>query len=371
MLNVAITANTSWYIYNFRKNTIKKLINDGCKVTVISPRDEFSKKLTDLGVDYFHVNIDSNGVSPFKDLKFLISVFKILKKNNIDLILNFTPKNNIYCTLAAYSLKIKIINNISGLGVVFTKQGLLPFLVKFLYKISQRKADFIFFQNEDDRELFVRNLITPIEKTEVIPGSGVDLTRFKLSQFKKSEPIVFLLICRMLYQKGVIHYMDAAKQLREKYNERVRFDMVGFIDESNPQYVKKEEIDCCVDAGIVNYLGSSNFIEKELFNADCVVLPSFYREGTPKSLLEAAAMGKPIVTTDSVGCRNVVDDGVNGFLCSPQDVNSLVEQLEKIILMPHNERQKFCLSSRRKAEKQFDERIVINKYIEKVFELTQ
>ncbi|MBF4443663.1 glycosyltransferase, partial [Vibrio anguillarum] len=176
----------------------------------------------------------------------------------------------------------------------------------------------------------------------------------------------FLLIARMLYDKGIGHYVEAARELKVKYGDAVEFRLLGFLDVNNPSAVSKQEMQSWVDEGIVNYLGTSDSVEKEIAQVDCMVLPSFYREGVPKSLLEACAMGKPIVTTDNVGCRETVDDGMNGYLCEPRSTASLVKKLEMMVAHSHEQRLKMGLQSRSKVEKEFDEKIVINKYLEAV-----
>ncbi|MBL0480071.1 glycosyltransferase family 4 protein [Aeromonas veronii] len=366
MPTIAITSNTSWYIYNFRKNTVISLIGEGYQVIAIAPRDEHSKKLEQIGARFINIDIDSGGTNPIYDLKTLFIFKRIFSQNKIDVVLNFTPKNNIYATLAAAMQKIKVINNIAGLGVLFINESFTSKIARFLYKFSQRYADKIFFQNEDDRTLFLENNMARRVITDRLPGSGADLSRFTYSPSPDDGITRFLLIARMLYDKGVGHYVEAARSLKTKYGNSVEFRLLGFLDVNNPSAVSKNEMQTWVDEGIVIYLGVSDKVEEEIAKVDCMVLPSYYREGVPKSLLESGAMGKPIVTTDNVGCRETVDDRVNGFLCMPRDTESLVNALEKIVLMSHQERLDMGWRSRKKMEKEFDEKIVINKYLEAV-----
>lgn len=366
MITVVITSNTSWYLYNFRKNTILSLINEGYHVVTISPKDYYSEKLVTLGAEYYHIEIDQGGTNPVKDILTFFSFAKLYQKSRPAAVLNFTPKNNIYSTLAASLFGAKSINNIAGLGMVFINENLTAKLARFLYKISQPKAHTIFFQNEDDRALFAKHKLAPLEITDRVPGSGADLSRFSISPSKDDGTIRFLLIARMLYDKGIGHYVEAARELRSKYGDAVEFRLLGFLDVNNPSAVSKQDMQSWVDEGIVNYLGTSDSVEKEIAQVDCMVLPSFYREGVPKSLLEACAMGKPIVTTDNVGCRETVDDGINGYLCEPRSTASLVEKLDLMISQSHEQRLQMGLESRTKVENEFDEKIVINKYLEAV-----
>nr|WP_319536031.1 glycosyltransferase family 4 protein [uncultured Vibrio sp.] len=366
MKTVAITSNTSWYLYNFRKNTITALLSAGYKVVAIAPKDDYSLKLEALGAEFYHIDIDQGGTNPIKDIGTFLSFIKIFKSFKPDVVLNFTPKNNIYGTLAGHFVGAKSVNNIAGLGMVFIKASLTSKLAKFLYKISQPKANKIFFQNEDDKALFLENRLAPPYLVDRLPGSGADLKRFQVSPASDDGTTRFLLIARMLYDKGIGHYIESARVLRAKYGDKVEFRLLGFLDVNNPSAIASSDMKKWVDEGIVNYLGTSDCVEEEIAKVDCMVLPSFYREGVPKSLLEAAAMGKPIVTTDNVGCRETVDDGVNGYLCAPRSTESLTEKLELMINLSHQERLVMGQSSRKKVEKEFDEQIVIQKYLDAV-----
>lgn len=366
MKKIAITANTSWYLYNFRKNTILALLNEGYRVLAISPKDEYSEKLVALGAEYRQIDIDQGGTNPIKDIRTFLCFRKLYKEERPDVILNFTPKNNIYSTMAGCLFGAKAINNIAGLGMVFISESITAKLARFLYKVSQPKAHTIFFQNNDDQELFKKYDLAPMNITDRVPGSGADLSRFTIVPSSDDGVTRFLLIARMLYDKGIGHYVEAARKLKAKYGDAVEFRLLGFLDVNNPSAVSKQEMQSWVDEGIVNYLGVSDSVEKEIAQVDCMVLPSFYREGVPKSLLEACAMGKPIVTTDNVGCRETVDDGLNGFLCEPRSTSSLVEKLECMITLSHSERLAMGKQSRAKVEKEFDEQIVINKYLQAV-----
>lgn len=368
MKKVIITSNTSWYLYNFRKNTILSLIDVGYHVVAIAPQDEYSKKISDLGCDFINIDIDQGGTNPVKDVKTFFNFFKSYSTVKPSVVLNFTPKNNIYSTLAAKLCHAKVINNIAGLGMVFINESFASKLARFLYKVSQHKADKVFFQNEDDRKLFLDNKLVDESITDRLPGSGVDLTRFTLQPAADDGVVRFLLIARMLYDKGIGHYVEAARILKAKYGGSVEFQLLGFVGVNNPSAITEAEMQAWVDEGIVNYLGVSDSIEENIAKVDCMVLPSFYREGVPKSLLEAGAMGKPIVTTDNVGCRETVDDGVNGYLCELRSTESLTAKLELMIQMPHEQRLEMGRQSRLKIEREFDEQIVINKYLDAIKE---
>jgi glycosyltransferase involved in cell wall biosynthesis len=293
----------------------------------------------------------------------LFSFFRIYRLLRPDVVLNFTPKNNIYSTIAASFFDVKVVNNIAGLGMVFINDNYTSKLARFLYKTSQPRAHKIFFQNDDDKNIFLQYKLAPINILDRIPGSGADLERFSFTSSQDDGVVRFLLIARMLYDKGIGHYVEAARKLKAQYGENVEFNLLGFLDVNNPSAVSQSDMECWVQEGVVNYWGATDTVELEIAKVDCVVLPSFYREGVPKALLEACAMGKPIVTTDNVGCKETVDHGVNGYLCNPRSTESLIMQLEKMINHTHVERLKMGEQSRLKVEREFDEKIVISKYI--------
>lgn len=370
MIKVAITANTSWYLYNFRKNTVLALLEQGFFVTAIAPEDEYSSKLSELGATFLPLKMDQGGTNPIKDSITMWNMFKIYREQKFDVVLNFTPKNNIYSTIAAKLNGSKVINNIAGLGMIFINENMTAKIARVLYKISQSKADRIFFQNEEDRKLFLDNKLAKEEITDRLMGSGVDLERFTPVQKKNDGVVRFLLVARMLFDKGVGQYVESARLLKEKYGDKVEFRLLGFLDCNNPSAISTDQMNEWVNEGVVNYLGTSDSVETEISKIDCMVLPSFYREGVPRCLLEAGAMAKPIVTTDNVGCRETVNNGVSGFLCEPRSTESLSLSLEKVIQMSHEERLLMGLASRHKIESEFDEKLGIQKYIDTIKSIT-
>ncbi|MFQ1903942.1 glycosyltransferase family 4 protein [Aeromonas veronii] len=365
-MKISITANTSWYIYNFRRNTILTIIDYGHEVIVISPDSEYKEKLESMGCKCVSIRMQRRGKNPIHDLQTLIDFYSVFKKEGINLTLNFTPKNNIYATLAAKILGVKVINNIAGLGVSFLQNGYFTKILLMLYKLSQNYADFVFFQNEEDRKLFIEFGISSENKSFKLPGSGVDLARFEYSPLSQKETIKFLLVARLIAEKGVYIYVEAAKELKRLYPNNVEFYLLGPLEENSESAVTNDEINRWEEEGVIKYLGFTDLVEVELRKADCIVLPSYYREGVPKSLLEAAAIGRPIITTNNVGCKETVDDGYNGFLCKPKSVKSLIDGLKKFIDLPYCEKLNMGSNSRKKIQRDFDEKIVINKYMSEI-----
>ena len=369
---MAISANTSWYLFNFRKNTILSLLENGYKVIAVAPRDSYSEKLEELGCQHMHVSIDQGGTNPFKDLLTLASLYRIFRNHKPVCVLNFTPKNNIYGSISARMAGTHPINNISGLGVVFVEKKMSSKLVLVLYRISQKLASKIFFQNPEDRKVFEKARIASTKKIDHVPGSGVDLKRFVFTPKSTSNKrIRFLLIARMLKEKGIWQFAEAARLLKHRYGEKVEFIMAGPLAPNNATGISLDEIRKWEESKSLLYLGSLDNVEEEIAKADCMVLPTYYREGVPKSLLESAAMGKPIVATRNVGCVEVVEDGVNGFLCEPKSVQSLVVALEKIMNLDEGARLEMGRKGREKMEKEFDERLVIKKYLDAIQDLVK
>ena len=368
MKKIVICSNTAWSIYNFRLNLIRSLKNEDYEVVIIAPYDEYAEKLKSE-FEYYDVFMNNKGTNPVEDIKTLWNYYNLYKKIKPSIVLNFTIKPNIYGTLACGFLNIKTINNIAGLGTLFINQNLITKLVKFLYKISQRKATKIFFQNKDDYHLFLNEKLVDKNKCDILPGSGVDTEKFKPIGIEKKDNIFrFLLIARMLWDKGVGEYIEAARIIKQKY-KNVEFQLLGPIGVDNPQAISKEQIDKWVSEGIVNYLGVSDNVKEYIAKADCIVLPSFYREGVPRTLLEAASMQKPIITTNSVGCKEVVDDGINGYLCEVRNTKDLANKMEKMLNLSEEDRIKMGKAGRKKIIEKFDEKIVIDKYLKTIREI--
>lgn len=360
---IAITANTSWYLYNFRSNLIKGLLEEGYQILAIAPLDDYSKRLEALGNDvkFRSIKIDQGGTNPIKDLQTTLEFYRIYRSARPDVVLNFTPKNNIYSTLAASRFHIPVINNIAGLGSVFIQEGMVSRIARFLYRISQKHASHIFFQNQEDRDLFLQADFVNPDLTERLPGSGVDLVRFTEIPLPDSGSFRFLLVARLLYEKGVEEYAMAAKYLKTMYPQ-IECRVVGMLDSKNPSAIPRHVIEEWHKKGYILFLGSTDNIEEEIAKVHCLVLPSYYREGVPRSLLEGAAMGRIIITTDNVGCRETVENGKSGFLCEPKSIEDLAKTMEKVISMEADQQQQFGSFSRKHAESKFDENIVTRSY---------
>ena len=364
---VIIALNTAWNLVNFRAGLIQATVAAGYEVVTVAPQDDYAIRLTALGCRYVPLPMDNKGTHPGRDLLLLWRFFRLMRREKPDIYLGYTVKPNIYGSLAAHLLAVPVINNIAGLGSVFIKGGWLNWLVRSLYRVALSHSAKVFFQNRDDRALFVSGNLVSDAMTDLLPGSGIDLTRFIPLPLPNKKPLRFLLIARMLWDKGVGEFVEAARILR-KQGLDAEFCLLGFLDVQNPAAISRLQMNELVEEGVIRYLGVSDNVAEEIALADCVVLPS-YREGIPRTLLEAAAMARPLVTTDSVGCRDVVDDGINGYLCQPRDATDLADKISEIIALSHAERTAMGLRGRKKMEQEFDEQIVINKYLRVIEEI--
>lgn len=362
---IIICINSAWNLVNFRTGLIKSLIASGYEVVAVAPDDAYSGRLAEIGCRYIPIAMDNQGTNPVRDALLVCRFIKLFLSEKPDAYLGYTVKPNVYGSMAAHLLGVPVVNNIAGLGSVFIKNGWQAKLVRLLYWLGLSRSATIFFQNDDDRQQFIAEKIVNASKTELLPGSGIDLRKFNVEAVSEnltvSKPFRFILIARMLWDKGVGEYVEAARLLKDQ-GLNAEVCLLGFVDVQNPSAISKSQMDTWTSQGFVSYLGSSDDVRKEISSADCVVLPS-YREGTPRTLLEAAAMGKPIITTDAIGCREVVDDGINGFLCKVRDASDLAEKMKSMLLMSDELRQQMGANGRKKMEREFDEQIVINKYL--------
>ncbi len=365
MPKILIALNTAWNLVNFREGLIRKLVSSGYEVIAVAPADHYATQLAEFGCRFIPLRMDNKGMHPGRDLLLLWRFIRLIRDERPDIFLGYTVKPNVYGSIAAHLFGVPVINNVAGLGTAFIKGNWLNWLVCTLYRLALYRSRKVFFQNEDDRYLFTSKGIVDVAITDCLPGSGVDLQKFKPVPLPGRSQVRFLLISRLLWSKGVAEYVEAARLLKSR-GLNAEVCLLGFLDVKNSAAISKSQIDKWVDEGVVRYLGVSDNVREEITSADCIVLPSFYREGTPRSLLEAAAMARPIITTDSVGCRDVVDDGINGFLCSSKNASDLADKMARIITMTHLEREAMGMRGREKVELKFDEKIVIYKYLDVV-----
>ena len=366
-MRIAVVLNTSWNIYNFRSGLIKSLQNEGHEVFAVAPHDEYTKYLIGMGCQYEKVTMDSRGANPIKDLALTFELYRIYKRIRPDVILHFTIKPNIYGSFAAWLLNIPSINNVCGLGTVFLKKGFVYKVAKLMYRLSFRYPHKVLFQNQEDRDLFVHERLIEEKKADLIPGSGIDLEKFVYESLPRNNEFTFLLISRLIHDKGILEFIDAIKKLKEK-GIRARYQLLGAIDEKHKRGIPEKLIRSWIRSNTVEYLGKVEDVREFIRQADCVILPS-YREGTPRTLLEASSMGRPVIATDVAGCNNVVINNFNGLLCRIKDPADLAAKMEIMKNLSPNQREAMGKRGRIRMESFFSEKVVIQKYLEEISNL--
>ena len=449
---------------------MQALRESGHQVHAVSMEDGSTAKIREAGFPFHPLNIQGKGANPLADLQLVQQYKKIFEEVKPDVVLNFTIKPVIYSTIAAKGLGIPVINNIAGLGTLFNQTTWVTRIAILLYRYSQKNVEHIFFQNEDDVELFKRLQILKKQSYSRLPGSGVDVGRFvqqekrtkskeegqegewdhgakrkeegremekgelengewrmengldptsnksnttdfsigevashqlsansqqpttnssavalaqvenpaspagrqKLIQppeLQRRRQTNFLLFGRMLWDKGVGEYIEAARAIK-KENLNANFWVLGLLDFQNLTAIKSEDMQQWIDEGIIDYLGKTDRVEKYIREADCIVYPSYYREGVPRSLLETAAMGKPIITTENVGCKEVVENGYNGYKIPVKNSQALTQAMQQFIGLSEKEKNQLGQNSRKLAEEKFDEKFVIEAYLKQIERVT-
>jgi glycosyltransferase involved in cell wall biosynthesis len=386
-LKIAICINTSWNIVNFRSGLIAALRAAGHQVIAIAPRDAHSDRLAAMVDQTIALAMDNRGTNPVRDLQLYYKFVRVLRETAPDVYLGYTIKPNVYGALAAQRLGIPVVNNISGLGATFMRAGVLNAIVRGLYRFALKKSRVVFFQNTDDRALFIKGGLVRDAQARLLPGSGVDLERFvplpwawmatALAPAATQEgvatpppparqPFRFLLISRLLWDKGVGEFVEAARLLRASpLRERlpnVEFALLGACGVQNPAAITRQQVAAWEKEGVITYLGQTDCVEQEIARAHSVVLPS-YREGTPRALLEAAACARPVITTNAPGCRDTVVDGQTGLLCRVKDAADLAQKMERMLIKDPQELKEMGARGRALMEERFDQTFVINEYL--------
>jgi glycosyltransferase involved in cell wall biosynthesis len=363
---VMISINTAWNIYHFRASLIAALRGAGYPVISAAPDDAYSDRLRALVDGHYTLPMDNAGTSPVRDFLLFLRYWRLLRRVRPAALLTYTIKPNIYGALAACMLGIPVIANVSGLGTAFIRTHWLTYVAMALYRLAFAQVACVFFQNSEDRDLFIaRKLVAP-EKARLIPGSGVNLQYFSVRETPRTaeEPLSFVLIARMVADKGIGEFVAAARIVKASYPQ-VIFRLVGPHGVKNQTAISAATLEAWAAEGVIEYAGESDDIRDTIARHDCVVLPS-YREGLSRVLLEAAAMGKPLIATDVAGCRQVVTHGENGLLCPARDAAALATTMLAFIALSPTARAEMGRQSRRKAEREFDEQAVIAAYLEEI-----
>lgn len=360
---ILVLASLDHSLINFRGDFIKSLIKNDYKVFAAAPgfSNDMSQRIQDLGATPLSYNLQRTGLNPFKDLKSILELKKLISVNKIDLVFPYTVKPVIYGSIAANMTKTPVVSLITGLGFAFTgltrKARNLQRFNEFLYKISIRKNKRIIFQNPDDYQLFLdRKIISKKHKIGIVSGSGVNLNQFKTRVNENStDTISFIVVSRLIKEKGIELFMNAAEELKNKY-PKAEFHVIGAPDKS-PSAVSSERLNHLHEAGTIVFHGIQHNVPEHLFKRDIFVLPTYYREGIPRSILEALSVGMPIITTNTPGCKETIINKKNGLLIEPQNYEQLATAME-FFLVNKNKIKEMGINSRNYAKERFDVNII-------------
>jgi len=346
-------------LWQFRRELIGRLLEDG-EVVISTPYVGHENDFIAMGCRCVETQLDRRGINPVKDFVLYRFYRKLIKEEKPDLVITYSIKPNIYGGYASWRLGIPYCVNVQGLGTAFQKQGIAQ-LVTIMYRAALKRARVVFFENKENARVFCKRRIISKERVVVLPGAGVNLDFFPYQPYPSEENgIHFLYLGRIMKEKGVNELFEAFRLLKEKYHDRVTLDLVGFFEE---EY--KEIVECMVRDRIVVFHGFQEDPRPYYAEAHCVVLPS-YHEGMSNVLLEAAATGRALITTNIPGCKEAVSDGMNGYLCLLKNTESLQQCMERFVKDTTESRIQLGLNSRKHVVKMFDRENVV-KYVIKCF----
>lgn len=358
---ILILVNHDVVIYNFRKELVETLIQQGYEVFVSSPNGERIEALRALGCQVIETTVQRRGKNPFQDLFLLRTYVQLMKKIQPMCVLTYTIKPNIFGAIAASWLKIPCIATITGLGTAVENKSFLQVMTVSMYQFAFRRVAAVFFQNEENQQFFQQKKIAR-GKHILLAGSGVNLQEFYYAPLDVAkETVDFLFIGRLMKNKGILEFVEAAKTIRSRF-AHARFHVIGLVED--PKILAKVK----AASQVIQYHGFVKNVKPFLLQSTCVVLPS-YHEGMSNTLLEAAAMGRILIATNVAGCREIVDHTENGFLVEKQNVDDLVKKMEQLLLLSNDEKIQMSQAAREKVTQQFDRTIIVNRYIEEINKL--
>lgn len=360
MSKILILCNSCIGLYKFRKELLERLLSEGNEVYVDTPYDnkEMLSKLKKLGVHLFESNINRRGMNPIEDLKLLVEYLNVIRKVKPDYVFTYTIKPNLYGGLACKVMRIPYLMNITGLGTSLEKESILKKILIIFYKNIIKSAKVVFFQNESNKEYFTKLNFKFNHK--LIPGSGVNLEYYKYQEYPKSDIIKFVFVARIMKEKGIEEYLAAAKYIKGKYSN-TEFHICGFCEQGYEDRIKELS-----DKNIIIYHGLVEDMREIYKDMHCTIHPTFYPEGLSNVLLESAASGRPIITTDRPGCKEVVLINENGFLIKEQDTEDLINKIQNFINLSWDKKRNMGLRGRRYIENKFNRNLVINAYLEEI-----
>lgn len=363
-MKVLITSITDSGIMRVRKELLNALLLEGHDVIVVTPTTTAFSQIEQLGCKLIPININGQGVDPLKDFGVVLAYRKILKKEKPDIVLSFTIKPNLYCGINCRMMSIPQVMNITGFGTALAYPGLRQKLLVSLYKVVAKKVKLIFFQNESNLNQFRNWNIASEEQYKLLPGSGVNLNDFVVAPYPSDKNgIHFLFVSRILKEKGIDNYIEAAKVIKRNHPNTF-FHVLG-----NATNAYSDKVEQANQDGFIVYHGRVNNVSDFQKMSHCTILPSYYPEGICNVLLEGAASGRPVITCDHPGCREAVNDGETGYLVKPKDTKDLIDKIEIFLSLSNEKRAQMGLLGRRKMEREFDRRLVVNAYLNEISNL--
>ncbi len=356
MSKVLFLVNHDMSVYNFRLELVESLLASGHKVVISSPYGERIGDLKAIGCEYHEIEFFRHGMNPIEEISLICAYRKLLKEVEPDVVFSYTIKPNIYGAMVCKELKIPCVANITGLGTALENESIVQKILILLYRYAFTEIQSVFFQNKENMCFFEKHRIA-VGKHKLLPGSGVNLSRFAPIAYPQDAKVEFAFISRIMKEKGIDQYLAAAKSIRKRYHDTV-FHVCGFCEQDYEKQLSELS-----GMGVIIYHGMVRDVQTVFENIHCVVHPTYYPEGMSNVLLEASASARPIITTDRAGCREIIDDGINGFICKQQDSEDLILQIEKFLSLSNKKRKEMGLAGRRKVEKEFDRQIIVNAYM--------
>lgn len=359
MSKILFLVNHDVVIYNFRLELVERFLADGHQVVISSPYGERIDTLVEMGCEYHPIEMSRHGMNPVQEVKLLANYIKLLNKVKPDVVLTYTIKPNIYGGMACALKKVPYVVNITGLGTAVEIDGLVQKITVMLYRMALSRVQTVFFQNEENRQFFIDRKLA-MGKHDMLPGSGVNLTRFTPLDYPGDETTEFVFISRIMKEKGADQYLEAAEYIRSKY-PNTRFHICGFCEQAYEERLKELQ-----DKGVIIYHGMVRDVRQVIAKTHCTIHPTYYPEGLSNVLLESAACARPLITTNRSGCREVIDNGINGFVVEQKNAKDLIAKIEQFLALPWEQKKAMGLAGRAKVEKEFDRQIVVEKYVAEV-----
>lgn len=359
MSKVLFLVNHDVVIYNFRLELVERLLAEGHQVVISSPYGERIDDLVALGCEFRPITLSRHGMNPVQEMKLLWDYLKLIKKEKPDVVFTYTIKPNIYGGMACALRKVPYVVNITGLGTAVENSGLVQKITVMLYRLALARVQRVFFQNEENRQFFVDRKLA-MGKHGMLPGSGVNLQRFSPLEYPGEETTEFVFISRIMKEKGADQYLEAAEYIREKY-PNTRFHICGFCEQAYEQKLKDLH-----DKGIIIYHGMVRDVKQVIAKTHCTIHPTYYPEGLSNVLLESAACARALITTNRSGCREVIDNGINGFVVEQKNAQDLIDKIEVFLALPWEQKKAMGIAGRAKVEREFDRQIVVEKYLQEM-----